>query len=244
MIQLLGLVALAQSELPSVEDVRKHLYEAVRKVRRYRETWLLTTSEPNFQPVTIKRWLDGPRYRQEVQSGGKLLFAAGHDGTFGWFVSHENRQFVERREPNKRFEAPYELGPVPDPGQFKLGFVSPYDLDFRAYPNWIVNRFTDATVGKLPVRRLDATSRRSDTSYINLQLLLDREGWLVTRVVVNGRREEGGRFWQEIRLIDREFGATMDAELFHLEAAKVAGYERLERNPLDDGREATAAVAF
>jgi hypothetical protein len=229
---LLALGALMQDP-PSVEEIRRNVYKAVREVRRYRETWMLTTSEPGFQPMTIRRWLDGPRYRQEVAVDGRTLFAAGHDGTIGWFVSHENKQFVERRETNKRFDAPYELGPVPEIGEFKLGFVSPYDLDFRANPNWKVQRFTDATVNGLPVRRLDAASKRSGVSYINLMLHLDREGWLLTRVVVNGRRESGERFWQELRLTDREFGAKVDQALFHLDASTVSGYTRLEKNPMD-----------
>lgn len=224
---------LTQQNTPSVEDVRQKVYEAVRAVRKYREVWILTTSEPKFKPITIRRWLDGERYRQEVQSEGRLLFAAGHDGTMGWFVSHENRQFVERKETNKRFSAAYEYGPVPDLGQFSLGFVSPYDLDFRANPNFKVERFSEAKVDGIPSRRLEAVSQKGNQSYIKLQIVLDQEGWLLKRVVVSGKRETGERFWQEMRLIDREFGAKMDAGLFHLEAASVLGYQRLEKSPLD-----------
>lgn len=235
MLGIVPIFALIKQDPPSVEDLRRSVYAAVREVRRYREVWLLSTSEPGFHPITIKRWLDGPRYRQEVSSDGRVLFAAGHDGVNGWFVSHENRQFVERKEANKRFDAPYEYGPVPDLGQFSLGFVSPYDLDFRANPNWKVERFVDVQVDKKPMRRLEAVSKKSDLSFIKLQVLVDREGWLLNRVVVNGRRESGERFWQEMRLIDREFGAKMDTELFQLKANGLGGYDRLERNPLDTG---------
>ncbi|MGV3616846.1 MAG: hypothetical protein ACO1SV_16085 [Fimbriimonas sp.] len=236
MVASLVALSLLVQDPPSVEDVRKNVYRAVREIRRYRETWLLSTSEKDVRPMTIKRWLDGPRYRQEILIDGRQIFAAGHDTTTGWFVSHENKQFVERREPNRKFDAPYELGPVPEVGEFKLGFVSPYDLDFRANPNWKVERLVEAKVNNLPVRRLDAVSKRSDLRYVNLSLQMDQEGWLLTRVVVNGRREDGTRFWQELRLTDRQFGAPMDQELFHLAASSVAGYTRLEKNPLDDGK--------
>lgn len=225
----------APSEPPSVEEVRREVYKAVREVRRYRETWLVTTSNLSLRPMTIKRWLDGPRYRQEVQADGRVIFAAGHDGTVGWFVSHEQKQFAEKKIENRKFSAPYELGPVPEVGEFKLGFVSPYDLDYRANPNWRVQSITESKVNGLPVRRLDASSKRSDKAFVNLQLMLDQEGWLLTRVVVNGRKEDGSRFWQELRLIDREFGARMDGELFALKPSLVVGYERVEKNPMDTG---------
>lgn len=235
MISTVLLLAAVRQDPPSVEDVRQNVYKAVREIRRYRETWLLSTSEKNVRPMTIKRWLDGPRYRQEITIDGQRIFAAGHDGTTGWFVSHENKQFLERREPNIRFDAKYEYGAVPEVGEFKMGFVSPYDLEFRANPNWKVNAFTESKVNGLPVRRLDATSKRSDKSFVNLSLLLDQEGWLLSRVVVSGRREDGTRFWQELRLTERQFGSAMDQALFHLDASSVSGYLRLEKNPSDGG---------
>lgn len=216
----------------SVEEVRKNIYRAVREVRNYRETWLLTTSDLKLRPLTIRRWLDGERYRQEVSVDRKLLFAAGHDATIGWFVSHENRQYVEKREPNSRFEAPYALGAVPDMGEFQVGFVSPYDLDFRANPPFKLQAFQLVQLNGLPARRLDALSRKNPLSYVNLQIHVDQEGWLITRLVINGRRDNGTRFWQEFRLTDRKFGVAMNSEMFHLAPETVKGYERLDA-PLD-----------
>lgn len=233
MISAAVLLLAVTQDPPSVEDIRKNVYKAVREIRRYRETWLLTTSEKEVRPMTIKRWLDGPRYRQEITIDGRNIFAAGHDGTTGWFVSHENKQFLERREANQRFDASYEYGAVPEIGEFKMGFVSPYDLEFRASPNWKVSSFTEAKVNGLPVRRLDATSKKSGASFVNLSLLMDQEGWLLSRVVVNGRRENGTRFWQELRLTERQFGAPMDQALFHLDASTVSGYTRLEKAVTD-----------
>lgn len=235
MISAVLLLAAVRQEPPSVEDVRQNVYKAVREVRRYRETWLLSTSEKEVRPMTIKRWLDGPRYRQEISIDGRQIFAAGHDGTTGWFVSHENKQFLERREPNIRFDAKYEYGAVPEVGEFKMGFVSPYDLEFRANPNWKVSGFTEVKVNGIPLRRLDASRKRSDKSFVNLSLLIDQEGWLLNRVVVNGKRENGTRFWQELRLTERQFGAPMDQALFHLDGATVSGYTRLEKSVTDGG---------
>lgn len=232
MLCALAVRVLLTQEPPSVEEVRKNIYQAVREVRRYRETWLLSTSESTLQPLTIRRWLDGPRYRQEVLVEKKTLFAAGHDGTVGWFVSNESKQFVEKREPNRRFDAPYALGAVPDLGEFAVGFVSPYDLDFRANPSFKVQGFTEITVNGIPLRRLDALSRKSAVSFVKLQLHLDKEGWLLTRLVINGKRDNGSRFWQEFRLIDRKFGVPMNADLFHLAPETVKGFERIDA-PLD-----------
>lgn len=231
----LSLVAVR--ELPSVEDVRKNVYRAVREVRKYSEEWTLTSSDKNTVPMTVKRWLDGDRYRQEVSAGSKLLFAAGHDSVTAWFVSFENKQFMEHAEPNRRFSAPYEIAAVPEVGEFNVGFVSPYDLDFRANPGFKATAFTDATLGGVPMRRLDAISKKSALSYVTLTVYLDKEGWLLNRVQIGGRKEDGTRFWQDLRLKERRFGAPMTAALFHLDASTVTGFERVDRDarPPTDG---------
>lgn len=179
----------AQSKIPTMDDVRRHMHEDIRKVGKATLVYKVhanrvdehDSSKVTSEVMDVLRWYDGAKYRLESKSDEGQIITEAYDGVASVSIVHLAGIWYESKS-NTHFDEKYEA-PKTDKiaiGTLNFVFTGPYDFLIAANPDFAVSKFETVGEGKDTFRRVTASTTYQGRDQ-SLTMDFDPDRWLLRR---------------------------------------------------------------
>ncbi|MGV3617168.1 MAG: hypothetical protein ACO1SV_17720 [Fimbriimonas sp.] len=224
MITILASLCLSlPQEPPKWEEILSNIHRDIRTEKGVFEAWELKSisrfgeeSEGKF-----RRWLDGKRYRQEIENDGTVQMAMASDGTKGWVLMRPAGFYVK----NDAMKDPRldKWAGIPKPENEEpstnFGFKNAYDLEIGINPLPVVTK-VEQIDGE---RRVHASVKTGDRT-INLLLRFEPDKWLLKELDGKG---SDGTSKISFKRVQSKRNENFDADRFAFDTKLAEGLEEL-----------------
>lgn len=219
---VLTLLSLTTAQEPlKWNDILSNMHRDVRTLKGVYEEWTLegTSREGENASAKMRRWMDGKRFRYDLESEGKIQMATSSDGVRMWTSIRPSGYYVWNEEipdpSTEKWQAPKTEGA--EESSMHVGFSNAYDVVMQMSPTPEVTKVEEVD-GE---RRVTAVTKLEDRQ-LNLTLRFEKDKWLL--IELSGKSSSGPsklNFKREKALRDQTFGS----DVFALDAKVVEGLE-------------------
>ncbi|MBL8087358.1 MAG: hypothetical protein JNM85_04710 [Chthonomonas sp.] len=160
---LLGTALREEPALPKTfEEVQRSIGVDMRKLKAYRDSWLLTTTTPTDKvTLRVTRSIDGDRGALSVSAGGQPVLLLGSNAKMSYFI-YTGREMVAKFDGGNAW-----LGRTPtiDPkflqdGDFNMNFDGIYDLMVSSRPGLTLTKIENSLFEGVAARLVSAQAKR------------------------------------------------------------------------------------
>lgn len=237
---LIATLAMPQTEKPpeTVDALQKRMAQDSRKLRTYRDSWLLTTTTPGGKvQMKVLRSIDGERCSMMAMIGQTPVANLGSDGKTSFFALHNNSVVTYFKTGN----AWYGKLPAIDPaklseGDFNINIEGAYDWIIRCRPELKLIGTQEALLDGDPARLVTGEARRPNSEgRVVLKMWFPKDSYVLARAEATVTTEAKQKIsFTAIRdRIDRT--AKFETEEFTLPKELVTGYRELPWNQVVPG---------
>lgn len=208
-------------EPPKWNDILSNMHRDIRTTKGVYEEWTLsgTSRDGETSTGTMRRWLDGKRFRHDLESEGKVQMAFASDGVRMWTAIRPSGYYLwndELQDPfSEKWEAPKEP-PVTEP-TMNVGFSNAYDVVIRILPPPTVTKYEEVD-GE---RRVTAVTKLEDREF-NLVLRFEKDKWLLREITGKSSTGPSALSFKCTKALRDQ---TFSANVFALDAKATEGLE-------------------
>jgi hypothetical protein len=202
-------------------DILSNMHRDIRTMKGVYEEWTLsgTSKDGTTSEGKMRRWMDGKRFRHDIEADGKVQMASSSDGSRMWTSIRPAGYYLWNDELQNpiadKWEVPKEE--KTEEPTFYVGFSNAYDIVIRISPSPEVTKFEEVD-GE---RRVTAITKTEDRTF-TFTLHFEKEKWLLKEI--SGKSSTGPSqlsFKREKGLRDQ----TFESDVFGLDAKAVEGLE-------------------
>lgn len=220
----LALVSFApQTETPKWEEILRNIHRDIRTEKGIQEEWDFqgTSKDGETVGLGIKRWMDGPRFRQEVSYEGDLFMAGASDGARYWIAFSGHKCYLWDSPPEDPVKDKWTPPPPPDPGDntVNVSVSNGYDLVIRLSPAPTITKVEEVD-GE---RRVRATLVSPEQT-MNLVLHFEKEKWLLKEMEGNATDGKTKMTFKRTKSLRNQ---TFESDLWALDAKIVKDLREL-----------------
>lgn len=202
-----------QAEPPKWGDVLGYIHRDIRTEKGVHEEWELSgqSKTGEVSGMKIKRWMDGPRFRQEISFESNLVMAGASDGARYWLAFPGAGCYLWDVAPQNPTKEEWKGTPKSDPDEYSVNVTvaNGYDLIIRLNPEPVVTKVEEVD-GE---RRVHATMKGKERQ-MNLILRFEKEKWVLKDL--SGKSAEGETMLSFKRTQSLR-GQTFESNLFALD---------------------------
>lgn len=216
-------LAPAQAKTLTWEEVLGYAHRDIRTLKGVYEEWSMKarSRDGEEKEATMRRWMDGKAFRQEIEADGTVQMAVCSDGTKMWTAVRPSGFFVWHDKPFDPLSEKWEGldKPTGEESTMNIGMNNAYDLVVRLNPVPVVTKVEEVD-GE---RRVHATVKMNDRE-MNLVLHFEKEKWLFKQV--EGKATVGDSYLT-FRRTKALRDQTFESNVFALDAKIVEGLQEL-----------------
>lgn len=213
----------AAKPIPKWEDILGWAHRDIRTMKGVYEEWSLKAKsrDGEAQEATMRRWMDGKAFRQEIDSGGKTQLATASDGVKMWTAVRASGFFVWHTKPFDPLGEKWKgVGkPVGEEAKMNVGMSNAYDVVVNLNPIPEVTKVEEVE-GE---RRVHAVVKMDDRT-MNLVLHFEKEKWLFKEV--EGKVTVGDSYLS-FRRTKALRDQTFESNVFALDSKAIEGLQEL-----------------
>lgn len=238
---LLPAFALAALDTPKVPDtmaaLRKAMATDARKLTKYQDSWLLTTTTSDQKFVLrVVRSIDGVRGATAAFVDRTPIVSLGSDGKTSFFALHTQQVYAQTEGNPWQSRVLGGAGLPVEDGDFNFNFDGIYDFEISSKPELTLGGIEKSLFEGKPARMATCSvTRTGGDSGVVLKLWFPEDRFILLRAEATIKPKAGSPIsFTAIREKARE-DATYDADEFSLDQDLVDGFKRMEWSKLVPG---------